>query len=208
MRPASSARIVSESSSSLTIDMAKKGIVGRGVLLDFRSWAVKNGIKYDGLDTFRITTEHLDAVAKDQGVTFLPGDILIIRSGLTEAYNALSPERQLEMGGGKHMAFPGVDQSEAMLKWHWDHQFAAVAGDTYAYEAWPPLDTPADGKMKVKFCHEVFLAGWGMPIGELFDLEELAATCKRLGQYQFAIAASPLHVVGGVASTANTVAIL
>lgn len=30
--------------------------------------------------------------------------------------------------------------------------------------------------------HEVLLAGWGMPVGELFDLEELSSICNEQGR--------------------------
>lgn len=51
------------------------------------------------------------------------------------------------------------------------------------------------------------LAGWGMPIGELFDLEKLAATCKKLNRYSFFVCSKPNNVPGGVASPPNIVAI-
>jgi hypothetical protein len=38
------------------------------------------------------------------------------------------------------------------------------------------------------------------PMGELFDLEALATTCKELGRYSFFVTSSPLHIVNGVAS--------
>jgi hypothetical protein len=186
--------------------MAQKGIVGRGVLLDFRAWADKNGIAFDPLAAYAISVDELEAVAKDQGVTFLPGDIPVIRTGLTANFRALSKEGQEALGNGKHMSFAGVEQSEAMLRWHWDNAFSAVCGDTYAYEAWPAK--PKGEGYKVKLNHEVFLSGWGMPIGELFDLEELSKTCKQLNKYTFLLVASPLNVYGGVASTSNTIALL
>lgn len=66
-------------------------------------------------------------------------------------------------------------------------------------EAWP---TQKDYAL-----HEVMLAGWGMPIGELFDLEKLAAHCKQLGRYSFFVVSKPVNVPGGVASPPNIVAI-
>ena len=56
--------------------------------------------------------------------------------------------------------------------------------------------------------HEVFLAGWGMPIGELFWLETLANKCRRLGRWTFFFVSEPLNVNGGVASPPNALAIL
>ena len=37
-----------------------------------------------------------------------------------------------------------------------------------------------------------------MPIGEMFDLEALAAQCKRLGRYSFFLSSVPLHVRGNL----------
>lgn len=55
--------------------------------------------------------------------------------------------------------------------------------------------------------HEILLAGWGCPIGELFDLEELAEHCKKIGRWSFFLASVPLKVPGGAASPPNAVAI-
>jgi hypothetical protein len=56
--------------------------------------------------------------------------------------------------------------------------------------------------------HEVFLSGWGLPIGELFDLRLLAETCARLKQWSFFFTSMPLYVEGGIASPPNAQAIL
>jgi hypothetical protein len=45
-----------------------------------------------------------------------------------------------------------------------------------------------------KTLHEWLLAGWGMPIGELFYLEELSKKCKELGRYTFFLSSSPMNV--------------
>jgi hypothetical protein len=66
-------------------------------------------------------------------------------------------------------------------------------------EAWPT--------QKEWSCHEVMLAGWGMPIGELFDLEALGKHCKKTGGYEFFVVSEPVNVPGGVASPPNILAI-
>jgi hypothetical protein len=48
---------------------------------------------------------------------------------------------------------------------------------------------------------------FGMPIGELWDLEELASTCARLKKYSFLLCSTPLRVPGGVASPPNAIAL-
>lgn len=71
-------------------------------------------------------------------MSFRPGDILLIRSGFTEEYNKLTDEQRDELGLREKREFCGVEGSKEMMEWHWNNAFAAVAGDTNAYEAWPP----------------------------------------------------------------------
>jgi hypothetical protein len=47
--------------------------------------------------------------------------------------------------------------------------------------------------------HEVLLAGWGCPIGELFDLEKLAEHCKQIDRWSFFVTSEVCNVPGGVA---------
>jgi hypothetical protein len=42
--------------------------------------------------------------------------------------------------------------------------------------------------------HEWLLAGWGLPIGELFDLERLAVECEKAGRWSFWFGSMPLKV--------------
>jgi hypothetical protein len=76
------------------------------------------------------------------------------------------------------------------------------ADDSVGYETFPV------GMGQELQLHEVFLAGWGMPIGELFDLRKLAAECERLNRWTFFFASMPLNVEGGIASPPNAQAIL
>jgi hypothetical protein len=91
-----------------------------------------------------------------------------------------------------------VEQSEEMLRWIWEN-FSAVAGDQPAFEAWPT--------QKEWHMHEILLAGWGCPIGELFDLERLAGRCEEQGRWSFFLVSEPCNVEGGVASPPNILAI-
>ncbi|KAL6410655.1 hypothetical protein AUP68_07084 [Ilyonectria robusta] len=180
--------------------MARRGIVGRGVLLDWRAYALRKGIQYSPFEPHAIPLSQLLEVATEQHVTFRKGDILIIRSGWTEEYMLLTTQQKIDLAKRKVRAFVGVQGNKEMIKWHWDNGFSAVAGDTNAYEAWPPARD--DGVC----CHEVFLSGWGMPIGEVWDLEELAKTCEKLGRWTFFLTSSPLNLENGVASPSNAIA--
>lgn len=61
------------------------GIVGRGVLLDYAHWAEIQGKVLSPLTTTKIPVSEIKAVAKAQGVTFCPGDILFVRTGYLRA---------------------------------------------------------------------------------------------------------------------------
>jgi kynurenine formamidase len=183
-------------------NMAQKGIAGRGVLLDWRSYALRKGIKYSPFEPHQILLRELIEVAAEEAVQFHSGDILLVRSGWTEEYNKLSEDEKDALGLREERKFCGVEASEEAIRWHWDNQISAVAGDTVAYEAWP---SPRQWGVSM---HEVFLSGWGMPIGETWDLEELSRVCSNEGRWTFFLTSQPLNLSAGIASPANVMAIL
>ncbi len=113
------------------------GVCGRAVLLDWASWADKQGKKYNPVAREEIPISDLEAVAKAQGVTFKTGDILLIRSGFVKWHNNATDEER-KAGTKDASNYIGVVANEESFKWHWNHHFSAVGGDTVAYEAWPP----------------------------------------------------------------------
>ena len=48
--------------------------------------------------------------------------------------------------------------------------------------------------------HQWLLAGWGMPIGEMFDLEELTKHCQEVGKWSFFLCSVPLKVIVSLSS--------
>lgn len=188
--------------SSIFIDLAQNPILGRGVLLDWAAWADIHGIEYDAFCTHAIPLSQLQAVASWQGVGFRRGDILLIRTGWLAAFNKLGKGEQLALPRRLIRSSMGVEASEENIRWHWENGFSAVASDTVAYEAWP---SPKPWGVAM---HEVFLSGWGMPIGESFDLELLAKRCQENRRWCFFFMSVPLNVPAGVASPANAVAVL
>ncbi|KAF2765255.1 hypothetical protein EJ03DRAFT_217646 [Teratosphaeria nubilosa] len=184
---------------------AEKGIVGRGVLLDYHEWRLKNqggegggGGQYNAFETAGISAAELKAVARAQGTEIQFGDVLLIRSGYMDAYNRLSRAEIMTLRERQPLRFVGVEQSDEMMEFLWGH-FSAVAGDQPSFEAWPTQREFA--------LHEVLLGGWGMPIGELFDLEKLGRHCKAVGRWSFFLTSEPCNVPGGVASPPNALAI-
>jgi len=113
---------------------AEKGVVGRGVLLDYCSWAESEGKLLPALETSSITISDLEKAAEYQGVTFNPGDILFVRSGFDRALDAMTKDEAVAYSARQPNGI-GVKACEETLKWIWDHEFSAVAGDAIAFEA-------------------------------------------------------------------------
>ncbi len=179
--------------------------MGRGVLLDYASWASQNSIELDPFSSAIIPLSHLQCLIAEQNIVFHPGDILFLRTGFTAAFNGLGDIEQEALAARTTADFLGVESTEAMLKFLWDAQFAAVAGDCPSFESSPVRGGSSEDTM---WClHEWLLAGWGMPIGEMFDLEGLSEMCRRKGRWSFFLCSVPLKVPGGVASPLNAVAI-
>ncbi|KAM3434690.1 hypothetical protein NHJ13734_005869 [Beauveria thailandica] len=176
------------------------GIVGRGVLLDWAAWAEKKSLDIDVFSRYSITAETLNEVAASQGTTFRQGDVLFIRTGFTETYDRLTSEAKTNFTKELTPTAIGVESSRDTLKWIWDHGFAAIAGDQPAMEAWPPVKNGFT-------LHEWLLAGWGMPIGELFNLKRLGEECRKRKRWTFFFSSMPIYTRGGVASPPNGVAI-
>ena len=182
----------------------KHGFCGRGILLDYHTYAEQNNMTYNPYEPDRIPLSSIAACSKAQGIDIRPesqggdmkiGDILFIRSGFTAVYDKKSSKdndkaatRPHNIGPDDGQRWGGVEQSEEMLDWLHDCYFAAVAGDAPAFEAWP--------SNKEYYLHEYLLAMWGCPIGELLDLEELAKKCREQKRWTFFVASSPANVPG------------
>jgi hypothetical protein len=179
---------------------AKKGIAGRGVLIDYVSYAKKKGISINALTRQMISLNEVWEIARESNIHFQKGDIFFLRVGLPGTWEGMSTEERMAYSQQGTPQHAGIEQSERVLRFIWDYHFAAVASDAVSFEVFPALNPDFD-------LHHHLLAGWGVPIGEMFDLEELAATCERLGRWTFFISSSPLNCSRGVSSPPNCMAI-
>ena len=90
----------------------------------------------------------------------------------------------------------------ACCKWIYDKEAAAVAADNWAVEVLP-------GEFEGQLCnlHMVLLRDMGVTLGELFDLEELAADCAGDGVYEFLFSGPALPFTNGAGSPVNPLAV-
>ncbi|KAJ7764266.1 hypothetical protein B0H16DRAFT_442476 [Mycena metata] len=206
--------VVPGGSSTLGIqNAAQKGIAGRGILLDWAGWMESKNASFNAFATVIITASDLDAVAQWQGLdpaSFAkPGDFLIVRTGFTKQYQALSLHDQdiLPFRQGDDMQWVGMEASDATLRWLWDKKLSLVGSDNPTFES-APLDQGTIESPVPRSLHQVFIGGWGQSIVEFLDLETLTPACHELQRYSFFFTLQNLNVVGGIASPPNAMAIL
>jgi len=166
------------------------GIVSRGVLLDLARAAGVERLA----PGHAISPTELDAAAERQGVLIESGDVLLLRTG------HLSVFRDQGDRVGYMRTMPGL--GIACAEWLHTNEVAAVASDTNAVEVIPfeEQGTPLP-------FHMLAIRDMGLTLGEMFDLDALAADCADDGVYEFFFTAPPLKVSGGVGSPLNPLAI-
>ncbi len=179
-------------------NLAKRGIAGRGVLADVARYLERRGKIIECTRGDVITLQDLEATLAAQKTRIKPGDILLLRVGWLKSYMASSQEVRVQVS--QRVDAPGIEATREVAEWLWDHRIAAVAADSPALEA---VNSQAMGEM----LHPYLLAFFGMPIGEMWDLEALADDCAADQRYSFFITSAPLNIPGGVGSPPNALAI-
>jgi kynurenine formamidase len=168
-------------------------IAGRAVLLD-----VGRAIGTDGElpDGFAITEEHLRATIEQQGSSAVVGrgDIVLVRTGRLA--------RARREGWGDYAGGPSPGLSFTTADWLHGTEIAAVATDTWGFEVRPNEFDDAFQPL-----HQVAIPHIGLFLGEMWDLDGLAADCAADGVYDCWLTAAPLPVTGAVGSPVNPIAV-
>jgi kynurenine formamidase len=172
------------------IETAAALIAGRGVLLDVGR-VIGGGELPDG---FAITPEHLDATAAAHGVTVERGDIVCVRTGQLA--------RARRDGWGDYAGGPAPGLSFTCAQWLHGREIAAIATDTWGFEVRPNEFPDAFQPL-----HQVVIPHMGLYIGEMWDLDALAADCVAEGGYAFFLTAAPIPFTGAVGAPVNPIAV-
>lgn len=171
------------------VSQATDQMAGRGVLLDV---AAVKGV--DALEPgYAITADDLEAAEEAHGVTVGAGDFVMVRTGMMG-------ERKGAWGDYAGGPAPGLGL--ASVPWVAGRDIAGLATDTWGMEVLP--NETADVFQPL---HCVFIVAMGLWVGEIFDLEALAADCREDGQYDFFFCAPPLPFTRAVGSPVNPMAI-
>ncbi|NQY56948.1 MAG: cyclase family protein [Ilumatobacteraceae bacterium] len=182
---------------------ARRGIAGRGVLLDVARHLQQQGRPIDCAERVDIRPDDLEATRRAQGVELQPGDVVLLRTGGVGWYELQAGRVRHALSELSQLKFPGLQCSEAMAEYLFDNHPAALASDNPALEAWPPPNfVDPDG-----FLHHFILGRFGIAIGEMFVLDALAEHCAADGTYEFLFTSAPLNIPGGTGSPPNALAI-
>jgi kynurenine formamidase len=187
-----------------TIDhWARRGIAGRAVLLDLQATLSARG-DYRPDESRAFTVDDLEAAREAAGVEMRDGDILLIHTGFLDWYRQQPAHVREPLRDRANVHAVGLEHTEAMARHVWNLHVCGIATDTIGVEVWPP-------EHEVRpfgFLHRMLLGSFGMALGELWWLHDLARDCAAHGVYEMFLTSAPLNVPGGIGSPPNALALL
>lgn len=169
---------------NLGIQALGPAIIGRGVLLD--------AVGAIGPDLDYLVDEPIDRAALErclaiQDVAIEPGDVVLIYTGMER--------RRIALEGQWPRTYSGLTPDTVPLLEGLD--ILALALDNPGIDIQP-------GESAI---HSELLNRRGIPLGELWALDDLAQACRADGQWDFLLVGVPLNLNGAFGSTANAVAV-
>ncbi len=175
--------------SELSIEVARAGIVGRGVLLDIPrlhgiSWLEPGD---------HVTAGDLIRAADAQQVRLGQGDLLFIRVGHRRRRAELGPWDSSRARAGLHPA-----ALELVAEWR-----IAVLGSDSNNDTFPSAAEDVDFPV-----HVLAVNAMGVHLLDWLQLDDLAELCEETGRWSFCCVIAPLRLVRGTGSPVNPIAIL
>ena len=167
------------------------GIVTRGVLYDMPQL---KGVQWIEPGT-PITRADLEAWERRSGVKVGPGDVIFLYVGRWKRRAAMGPVAG-QVAGYYADTIPFFKERDI-----------AFAGHDMNIDWSPRPGWGVEQGIPVNPVHQALLVWLGAGIVENLDLEELAATARRLNRYEFMLTFAPLPVEGGTGSPVNPLAI-
>jgi kynurenine formamidase len=175
--------------------MAFHGTQGRGVLIDLRH--------HLGDDWKPVNLATLQEVMDADGVVVEPGDVLLLHTGYATKvleWNKEASARDLFSSCAYLDAF-----DEDLLAWIADSQIAGLVADNYAVEGLLGKDRDPSRHSFLPI-HHLCLFKLGVPLGELWYLDELARWLREHQRSRFMLTAPPLRLPGIVGSPVTPIA--
>lgn len=186
---------------------ARRGIVGRAVLLDVAGLYLAEESDYCPGASRAVTVEDLERARVAAGVNWEPGDVLLLHTGFLAWYmkQDLVVRARYAATDVSDLTGVGLGRGTPMLEYLWDSRLAAVAADNPGVELMP-FDVREEA-WPHGFLHYSLIGQLGMALGELWWLHDLAMACRADGRYTSFLVSAPLNTPGGISSPPNAIAI-
>ena len=174
---------------ALSIDLARDGIVSRGVLLDIPRL---RGVPWVEPGD-HVTADELLAAEREEGPNVGQGDILLVRVGHRRRRRELGPWNAAEQRAGFH---------PAALELLAERHISALGSDGNN-------DTAPSSVADVAFpVHALAIQALGLHLLDYLQLEDLMQICKDQSRWTFLCVIAPLRLPTGTGSPVNPIAIL
>jgi kynurenine formamidase len=181
--------VTSQGASELSVDDARDGVVGRGVLLDIPRLRQASWLEPGD----QVTAADLAAAEAAQQADVRPGDLLFVRVGHRRRRDELGP-----WDAARSRA--GLDPRAA--EYLAERQVAALGSDGNSDTA----PSTVDG---VGFpMHVLAINALGMHLLDYLQFEDLVGACEEAGRWSFLCVIAPLRLPGATGSPVNPIAIL
>ena len=181
--------VSSRGAAELSIDDARDGIVGRGVLLDIPRL---RGVPW--LEPGEhVTAAELAAAEQAQQVRVGPGDLLFVTVGHRRRGGELGPWDVARSRAGLHPDAIGyvAERQVAVLGSDSNNDTAPSVVDGVAFPV-----------------HVLAINALGMCLLDYLQFEDLVPACEAAGRWSFLCVIAPLRLPGGTGSPVNPIAIL
>jgi kynurenine formamidase len=175
--------------------MAFHGVQGRGVLVDLHH--------HIGDDWRRVNLETLREIMAADNVVVEPGDMLLLHTGF--ATRILEWDRNPDPSKLFTTCSYLDARDEALLDWIAESQISALVADNYAVEGLLGKDRDPSRHSFLPI-HHLCLFKLGVPLGEMWYLDELATWLREHGRSRFLLTAPPLRLPGIVGSPTTPIA--
>ena len=173
----------------LSIEVARDGIAGRGVLLDIPRLRGVRWLEPGDL----VTGAELTAAAEAQQVSVGTGDLLFVRTGHRRRRNEFGPWDAAKLRAGLH---PEALEFIAERK-------VAVLGSDSNSDAAPSVAEGVETPV-----HVLAINALGVHLLDYLQFEDLVPLCETTGRWSFFCVIAPLRLRHGTGSPVNPIAVL
>ncbi|WP_426571439.1 cyclase family protein [Aquihabitans sp. McL0605] len=175
--------------------MAFHGVQGRGVLVDLAH--------HLGHDWKAVDLDTLQAIMKADDVVVEPGDVLLLHTGFATELLAMdrNPDPRKIFTTCSYLDA----HDDALLDWIAESQIAGLVADNYSVEGLLGKDRDPSRHSFLPI-HHLCLFKLGVPLGELWYLDELATWLREHKRSRFLLTAPPLRLPGIVGSPVTPIA--